>query len=135
MIIERKYVSFYQLSKTDPKAREIFEGTIKKYIKEIEAANHLIEHHYSCRTMVYGAGMGYCIPHFDEIVDGFELLDSEFPYDNGLEITDANKVEIVKNTKGYDWDSDDGKDYIELHFIQRFHDEEYIIKAMKVYKE
>ena len=122
MIIERKYVSFYVLSYTDEKAKMIFEGTIKKYITDAEEAQRLINYHYSERTMVYGAEMGYCIPHFDEIVFGFEKLDKESPYDNRFDITDTNEVIIA----------DKGDDYIELHLIHRFDGEEFIIKVQRI---
>ena len=125
MIIERKYVSFFVLSQTDEKAKKIFEGTIKKYITDKKEAQHLIDHHYSWRTMVYGAVMDYCIPHFDEIVLGFEQLDKECPYDNGLDVTDATSAKIV----------DSGDNYIVLHLVKVFYGEEFIIKVQKITNE
>lgn len=123
MFIKRKYVSFFVLSQTDEQAKKIFEGTIKKYVSDADEAQRLIDYHYSNRTMVYGADMGYCIPHFDEIVRGFEVLDEESPYDNGFDITDTNEVIIA----------DKSDDYIELHLIKRFDGEEYIVKVQKIY--
>lgn len=82
-------------------------------------------YHYSNRTMVYGAEMGYCIPHFDEIVQGFKVLDKENPYDNGFDVTDTNEVIIA----------DKSDDYIELHLIKRFDGEEYIIKVQRITNE
>ena len=125
MIIERKYVSFYVLSYTDEKAKMIFEGTIKKYISNPEEAQRLIDYHYSERTMVYGAEMGYCIPHFDEIVHGFEKLDKESPYDNGFNVTDANGVNF----------GECGENYIVLHLVKRFDGEEFIIKIQRIENE
>lgn len=125
MIIERKYVSFFVLSQTDEQAKNVFEGTIKKYASDAEEAQRLIDYHYSNRTMVYGAEMGYCIPHFDEIVRGFEVLDEEYPYDNGFDATDTNEVIIA----------DKSDDYIELHLIKRFDGEEYIIKVQRIINE
>ena len=124
MIIERKYVSFFMLSKTDEQAKRVFEDTINKYVSNKEDARNLINHHYAGRTMVYGAETGYCIPHFDEIVQGFESLDKEYPYDNGYNVTDANNVIIAdKNDK-----------YIELHLIKEIEGEEHIIKVLKISK-
>ena len=123
MFIKRKYVSFFVLSQTDEQAKKIFEGTIKKYVSDADESQRLIDYHYSNRTMVYGADMGYCIPHFDEIVRGFEVLDEESPYDNGFDITDTNEVIIA----------DKSDDYIELHLIKRFDGEEYIVKVQKIY--
>lgn len=125
MIIERKYVSFYTLSQTDEKAKTIFEGTIRKHIKDADEAQRLIDYHYSERTMVYGAEMGYCIPHFDEIVFGFEKLDKEYPYDNGFNVTDANEVNF----------GDYGEEYIELHLVKRFDGEKFIIKVQRIENE
>lgn len=121
MFIERKYVSFFVLSQTDEQAKKVFEGTIKKYVSDADEAQRLIDYHYSNRTMVYGAEMGYCIPHFDEIVRDFEVLDKEYPYDNGFDVTDTNEVIIA----------DKSDDYIELHLIKRFDGEEYIVKVQK----
>ena len=125
MIIERKYVSFYELSQSDVKAKAIFEGTIKKYIQDADEAQRLIDYHYSERTMVYGAEMGYCIPHFDEIVLGFEKLDKEVPYDNRFDVTDTTAINIV----------DQGEDYIEVHLVKRFDGEEFIIKVQRITNE
>lgn len=125
MRIERKYVSFFVLSQTDEQAKKVFEGTIKKYTSDAEEAQRLIDYHYSHRTMVYGAEMGYCIPHFDEIVRGFEVLDEENPYDNGFDVTDTNEVIITGKSD----------DYIELHLIKRFDGEEYIIKVQRITNE
>lgn len=122
MFIKRKYVSFFVLSQTDEQAKKVFEGTIKKYVPVADEAQRLIDYHYSNCTMVYGADMGYCIPHFDEIVRGFEVLDDESPYDNGFDITDTNEVIIA----------DKSDDYIELHLIKRFDGEEYIVKVQKI---
>lgn len=124
MIIERKYVSFYELSIKDIKSKEIFEGTIKKAMSK-EQAEHLINHHYTHRTMVYGATMDYCIPDFDKIINGFEELDKIYPYDNGLNITDVNQVDIVEIDKSS----------ITLHLKYRFYDETYIVKVLKVNNE
>ncbi len=121
MFIERKYVSFFVLSQTDEQAKKVFEGTIKKYVSDADEAQKLIDYHYSNRTMVYGAEMGYCIPHFDEIVRDFEVLDKEYPYDNGFDITDTNEVIIA----------DKSDDYIELHLIKRFDGKKYIVKVQK----
>lgn len=107
------------------KLKRFFEGTIKKYISNIEEAQYLIDYHYSNRTMVYGADMGYCIPHFDEIVQGFERLDKHFPYDNGFDVTDANEVIIADKTD----------EYIELHLLRRFDGEEFIIKVQRITNE
>ena len=125
MKIERRYVSFFVLSQRDEQAKEIFEGTIKKYISNIEEAQYLIDYHYSNRTMVYGAEMGYCIPHFDEIVQGFESLDKHSPYDNGFDVTDVNEVIIADKTD----------EYIELHLLRRFDGEEFIIKVQRITNE
>lgn len=125
MRIERKYVSFFVLSQTDEQAKNVFEGTIKKYAADAEEAQRLIDYHYSNRTMVYGAEMGYCIPHFDEIVRGLEVLDDEYPYDNGFDATDTNEVIIA----------DKGDNYIELHLIKRFDGEEYIINIQRIANE
>ena len=125
MKIERKYVSFFMLSQTDEQAKKVFEGTIKKYVSDAEESQRLIDSHYSNRTMIYGAEMGYCIPHFDEIVRGFELLDEEYPYDNGFDATDANEVIIA----------DKSDDFIELHLIKRFDGEEYIINVQRITNE
>lgn len=125
MRIERKYVSFFVLSQTDEQAKKVFEGTIKKYTADAEEAQRLIDYHYSNRTMVYGAKMGYCIPHFDEIVRGFKVLDEENPYDNGFDVTDTNEVIIT----------DKSDDYIELHLIKRVDGEEYIIKVQRITNE
>lgn len=125
MIIERKYVSFYRLSVSDPKAKEIFEGTIKNNINDPQWAQHLIDHHYSRGTMVYGATMDYCIPRFDIIKEGYEALDKVEPYDNGWDVTDARRVDIV----------DKGEDYIDIHLIKVFDGEEFIIKVDRIYNE
>lgn len=113
------------LSQTDPKARDIFENTIKKYISNDDEARRLIDYHYSSRTMVYGAEMGYCIPHFDEIKKGFEKLDKTQPYDNGFKVTDTTKIDIV----------DENERYIKIHLVKVFDGEEYIIKVQKIYNK
>ena len=121
MIIKRKYVTFYELSRTDPQAKDIFESTIKNALP-LEAAEHLINCHYSNRTMVYGATMDYCIPDFDKIVAGFELLDKQYPYDNGFNISDVNQVDIAES----------GRNHVTLHLKYRLYDEIYIVKVLRV---
>ena len=95
MIISRKYVPFVWLSYRDPQSKAVLENAYaNSMMSKDEQQKHwdmLCTHRVSAST----AEMGMCIPEFGYIIDEFERLDKEYPYDNGFTMRDVKRVDIV----------------------------------------
>ena len=118
MIIERKYVPFCVLFNRDKEAWAIFETAFNKsYPKEDRdriAAMLLSQ-------CLYQREVGWCFGFLGDVIDGFEKLDKEKPYDNGLSYKDVNETEIVS------W----GDEGLVLHLIYRFDGIKNIVKIVE----
>lgn len=50
-------------------------------------------------SVLYQREMEWCLDTIGDIIDGFEKLDEESPYDNGYSYEDVNDVDIVWRDK------------------------------------
>jgi hypothetical protein len=117
MIISRRYGPFVWLASRDPQSKAVLENAYaNSMMSKSEQENHwnmLCTHRVSVNT----AEMGACIPEFGYIIDEFERLDKEYPYDNGFTMRDVNRVDIV----------DQSPDSVHLCLYNEFDGDEYII--------
>lgn len=122
MIIERKYVPFCMLAHRDKEAWEIFEKAFNEsYPKED-------------RDRIWGMlrtqcldqrDMGWCFCKLGDVIDGFERLDREKPYDNGFTYKDVNETRIMP--RRYE-ESEGG---LTVALICRFEDVYNIVKFVR----
>ena len=93
MIIKREYVPFCVLFKSDKKAQRIFEKAFEEsYLKEDR--ERIME--MLLPQCLYQKDMGWSFKKLCDVVDGFEKLDVEDPYDNGFAYKDINDTQIVR---------------------------------------
>ena len=106
MVIKREYVPFCVLFNRDKEAWGIFEKALKESFPDddIERVMNLL-----LPQCLYQKQMDWCINKIGDVIDGFEKLDKEKPYDNGLSYKDVNETEIVS------W----GEEGLVLHLICR----------------
>ena len=107
MIIERQYVPFGVLFNRDKEARSIFEKAFEESYPKEDRDRVMAMLLPQC---LYQKDMGWCFNKLGDVIEGFERLDKEKPYDNGLTYKDVNETEIVSR-------SDDG---FVMHLICRF---------------
>ena len=92
MIIERKYVPFSVLFNRDPEAWQIFEKAFEESYPK-EDWDRVLE------TLLpqcpYQRDIGWCFKKIGDVIEGFEKLDKEKPYDNGFSYKDVNETKIV----------------------------------------
>lgn len=92
MIIERKYVPFQTLINRDEKAREIFMTAFNKSYPKEDRDRVFALLAWQCLN---DREMGWCFSYLGDVIDGFEKLDNENPYDNGFSYDDVTDVEIA----------------------------------------
>ena len=118
MIIKREYVPFCVLFNRDKEAWGIFEKAFKEsYPKEDH--DRIME--MLLPQCLYQKDMGWCFNKLGDVIEGFERLDQEKPYDNGLSYKDVNETKIVSK----------GDDGLVLHLICRFDGINNIVQIVK----
>ena len=70
---------------------------------------------------LYQREMGWCIKNIGDVIEGFERLDKEKPYDNCLSYKNVNDTEIVSC----------GEEGLILHLIHRFDGIKNIVKIVE----
>lgn len=118
MIIERKYVPFCVLFNRDQEAWSIFEKAFNASYPQEDRDRVWKMLSSQC---LYQRDMGWCFNKLLDVIEGFERLDREKPYDNGLSYKDVNETEIVS------W----GEDGLVLHLICRFDGIYNIVKIVE----
>ena len=117
MIIERKYVPFSVLFNRDKEAWAIFESAFNKSYSQEERDSIAASLLPLC---LYQREMSWCFRFLGEVIEGFEKLDKEKPYDNGLSYKDVNETEIVSS----------GDEGLVIHLICRFDGIKNIVKVV-----
>ena len=118
MIIERKYVPFCVLFNRDKEAWEIFNKAFEESYSKEDRDSVMEMLSPQC---LYQKDMGWCFDKLVDVIDGFEKLDKDKPYDNGLSYKDVNETEIVSR----------GEEGLVLHLICRFDGINNIVKIVK----
>ena len=118
MIIERQYVPFGVLFNRDKEAWSIFEKAFEESYPKEDRDRIMAMFLPQC---LYQKDMGWCFHKLGDVIEGFEKLDKEKPYDNGLSYKDVNKTEIVSC----------GDEGLVLHLICRFDGIDNIVKIVK----
>ena len=118
MIIERQYVPFGVLFNRDKEAWSIFEKAFEESYPKEDRDRIMATLLPQC---LYQKDMGWCFSKLGDVIEGFEKLDKEKPYDNGLSYKDVNKTEIVSC----------GDEGLVLHLICRFDGINNIVKIVK----
>ena len=117
MIVSRRYVPFVWLFDRDPQSKSILETAYaRSKMSKREQKKHW-DMLCAYRVSVNTAEMGMCIPEFAYIISEFDRLDKEYPYDNGFNMCDVNRVDIV----------DQSSDAIHLRLYNVFDGDEHII--------
>ena len=95
MIIERKYVPFCMLAHRDKEAWAIFEKAFNESYPEVDRDRIWEMLRTQCLDQ---KDMGWCFYKLGDVLDGFERLDHEKPYDNGFTYKDVNETRIVSRS-------------------------------------
>lgn len=119
MIIKREYVPFCVLFQNDKEAWGIFERAISESFPEEDRERALAMLMPQC---LYQREMGWCIKNIGVVIEEFERLDKENPYENGFLYKDVNEVEIIES----------GEDGLVLHLIHRFDGINNIVKIVEL---
>lgn len=99
MIIKRKYACYYQLM-NDPDSMEVILKSCKKYGMTEDAIMELLPQDdwvIVCNTDI---GSGIPADIYNDFCAGFEILDREKPFDNGLTYNDVAGVVTYPSRKG-----------------------------------
>ena len=121
MIIKREYVPFCVLQNTDKEAWEIFE---KAFNESYHKDNREEIKEMLLPQCLYQRDIGWCFRKIRDVIEGFNKLDKNKPYDNGLSYKDVNETKIVS------W----GEDGLIIHLICKFDGIENIVKIVE-YKD
>ena len=99
MLVKRKYLSFEDLLK-DVKAKELYEKVTKSLNNErLYEATHT-ERFLKYKIVDKNQDWGLPGKFIQEIEDGLEQLDKEFPYDTELPADEINHMEFVTDPNG-----------------------------------
>lgn len=119
MIIKREFVPFWKLKLDDKEAGEIFDKAFDEsfsdYVDKDELYQRLLNLSLHQRTM------DWAFYKIGDVIEGFEKLDREKPYDNGFDFSAVNKVDIA-------WKDEDS---LTLHLINKIEDAELIVKVVE----
>ena len=118
MIIKREYVPFCVLFNRDKEAWSIFEKAFEESYPKADRDRIMAMLLPQC---LYQKDMGWCFNKLGDVIEGFEKLDKEKPYDNGLSYKDVNETEIVSC----------GDEGLVLYLICRFDGINNIVKIVK----
>ena len=125
MIIKREYVRFIDLINSDKKAKEVFIKAFESSYKgETKERKEEIFGMLSTQCL-YQRDMGWCFKNIGDLIQGFEKLDIEEPYNNGMTFSNVNKLEIVERED----------DRLVLHLINIFDGEERIVAIKELEAE
>lgn len=119
MIISRYYVTFRQLLNSGDEAGPFFMNKLHESYPEYmwdKVWNMLAD------QCLYQREMGWAFTKLGDVIEKFEKLDNENPYDNGCTYSDVSEAEVVE--------SDD--DYVKLHLIARKWGEKIIVKIVEI---
>lgn len=119
MIISRYYVTFRQLLNSGDDAGTFFMNKLHESYPEYmwdEAWNMLAD------QCLYQREMGWAFTKLGDVIERFEKLDNEKPYDNGCTYGDVSEAEVV------DWDDN----YVRLHLIANKWGEKIIVKIVEI---
>ena len=119
MIIERKYVPFSVLFNRDKEAWAIFESAFNKSYSQEERDRIAASLLPLC---LYQREMSWCFRFLNEVIEGFERLDKEKPYDNGLSYKDVNETQIVSS----------GDEGLVIHLICKFDGINNIVQILEL---
>ena len=92
MIIGREYVTFKELILREDKGGKLFTKLCKKsYPPDMWEKAYIMLSDYA----LYQRDMGWAFCKIRELIEGFEKLDKEEPYETGYEMCDARSADIL----------------------------------------
>ncbi|MCD8150808.1 MAG: hypothetical protein LUE92_14870 [Clostridiales bacterium] len=100
MIIKRKYEWLGELYSRDGRSKALIDEAFAKESVPDSDKEKLLEwnHYHISRFLNLGCGIpGQVYGYF---MNGFEQLDKEYPYDNGLTFNDVSDIEFETSRKG-----------------------------------
>lgn len=122
MIIERQFVPFGALKETDKEAWEIFVKAFNESYEKFDKERKERLFQALLPLSLYQRETSWCMNKLIDIIEGFEKLDREKPYDNGFDYESINKAYIVYK---------DEKSVI-LHLVNWFQGAETLVKVVEI---
>lgn len=97
MIISREYIPFRELISKHDKAGELFTALCKEsYPEDMWARVYLELSDYA----LYQREMSWAFRKIRQLIEGFQKLDEEDPYDTGYDMEDARTADILWSGEG-----------------------------------
>lgn len=100
MIIPRKYEWFGMLYEIDEDVKEIVDEAFKRADSDDAWKKKVLEYNYSNISAFFNIGCGLPRGSYKYIMEKFDALDKEKPYDNGLTFRDVTRIEYEASRKG-----------------------------------
>ena len=100
MIIARKYEWLGILYDNDPESRKLIDEAFTLTPRAIEEKKFLLENNHCNISAFLNLGCGIPGETYQYFMKGFEALDQEHPYDNGLTFKDVTSIEYETSRKG-----------------------------------
>lgn len=118
MIIARKYEWLGILYDNDPESRKLIDEAFTLTPRAIEEKKFLLEYNHRNISAFLNLGCGIPRETYQHFMKGFEVLDQEHPYDNGLSFKDVTSIEYETSRKGT---------ALQMRFISQVYDLPYRI--------
>lgn len=110
MIIKRKYEWFGYLYEVDDDVKEIIDKAFENADSPDEWKQKVLEYNYYNISACFNIGCGLPRDSYSYIMECFDKLDAEKPYDNGLTFKEVNSIEYETSRKGT---------AIQMRFVQK----------------
>lgn len=117
MKIKRQYVTFRVLINSGDEAGKIF---LEAFEKSYNDFNKEQIYQMLIDQCLYQRQMGWCFKGLGEVVEAFERLDSEYPFDNGMTYNDVTDMDVLH--------SDDNS--ITMLLLNTSYGEKHIVKVV-----
>lgn len=125
MIIKREYVPFKFLLSRDPKAEKLFMTVFEKSYQGMDNEQRARCFDSLIQLSLSQRELGWCMTEIGDLISGFEKLDIEKPYDNGLTYNDVDRIDII----------DKDESGVTVQLVSQFDGNEQIISIERIERD